>query len=40
LLWLRRNGFLELNSEFVKNELAARAWKPPGFNVLKNYLGE
>jgi hypothetical protein len=40
LIWLRRNNFLELTAEHVKNELAARAWKPPGLNIVKHYLGD
>jgi hypothetical protein len=40
LIFLRRNGFLELNAEFIKNELQTRTWKPTGFNVAKHYLGQ
>jgi hypothetical protein len=37
LIWLRSHGFISLTPEFVKEELAHRAWKPPAFNAGKHY---
>jgi hypothetical protein len=37
LLYLRNNNFISLTPEFVKEELAHRAWRPPQFNAGKHY---
>jgi hypothetical protein len=37
LLYLRNSNFISLTPEFVKEELAHRAWKPPAFNAGKHY---
>jgi len=37
LLWLRDNGFLELEHEFIKAELERKAWKPRPLDVGKLY---
>ena len=37
LIWLRTAGLLTLTPEFIKEELAHRAWKPKPFDVAKSY---
>ena len=37
LLWLRDNGFLELEHEFIKAELERKAWRPQPVNIGKLY---
>jgi phage terminase large subunit-like protein len=37
LLWLRDNGFLELEHEFIKAELERKAWRPKPVNVAALY---
>jgi phage terminase large subunit-like protein len=37
LIYLRTNGFLELHDEFIKNELAARVWKPKPRSIGREY---
>jgi predicted phage terminase large subunit-like protein len=34
---LRRDGWLELANEFIKNQLEQRAWKPKAVNIAKEY---
>jgi hypothetical protein len=34
------SGFLQLTSEFIQAELAARAWKPKPWSAEKHYLGD